>query len=149
MYVCMYVRMYVCMHVCIYAYVCIYIYIYIHIQIHARRGARRASILRFRYLLPRKCVCAVFSCLAILRIEGCLNSILQQYSWNPLTAKVAEGRTAKAKVAKRSPGNSGSSPEPCFSSRGELPPYRGSPGTRRPVLLGSADSCDTNRACGE
>ena len=27
--------------------------------------------------------CAAFSCLAILRIEGCLNSTLWQYSWNP------------------------------------------------------------------
>ena len=28
--------------------------------------------------------CAVFSCLATLRIEKCLNSTLWQYSWNPL-----------------------------------------------------------------
>ena len=32
------------------------------------------SILRIVYLVPRICVCLVFSCLAILRIEGCLNS---------------------------------------------------------------------------
>ena len=25
----------------------------------------------------------VFSCFAILRIEGCLDSTLKQYSWNP------------------------------------------------------------------
>ena len=31
------------------------------------------------------CFCMFFSCLAILRIEGCLNSTLEQYSWNPLT----------------------------------------------------------------
>ena len=28
--------------------------------------------------------CAAFSSSAILRMEGCLNSALQQYSWNPL-----------------------------------------------------------------
>ena len=28
------------------------------------------------YLVPLKFVCAIFSCLAILRIEGCLNSTL-------------------------------------------------------------------------
>ena len=34
------------------------------------------SILRVRYLTPQTCFCLVFSCLAILRIEGCLNSTL-------------------------------------------------------------------------
>ena len=34
------------------------------------------SIVRFRYLVPRIFVCVVFSCLAILRIEGCLNRTL-------------------------------------------------------------------------
>ena len=34
------------------------------------------SILRIRYLVPRMFVCAVFSCLAILRIGGSLNSTL-------------------------------------------------------------------------
>ena len=33
-------------------------------------------ILRIRHLVPRMVVCVVFSCLAILRIEGCLNSTL-------------------------------------------------------------------------
>ena len=31
------------------------------------------SMLRIRYPVPRMLFCAVFSCLAILRIEGCLN----------------------------------------------------------------------------
>ena len=30
------------------------------------------------------CVIIVLSCFAMLRVEGCLNSTLQQYSWNPL-----------------------------------------------------------------
>ena len=34
--------------------------------------------------VPRMFACVVFSCLAILRLEGCLNSTLQQYYWNPL-----------------------------------------------------------------
>ena len=34
------------------------------------------SVLRIRYFVPRMCVCDVFSCLAILRVEGCLNSTL-------------------------------------------------------------------------
>ena len=53
------------MYVCI----CIYIYIYTHGQGFQGYGLR---ILRIRYLVPRILVCAVFSCLAILRIEGCL-----------------------------------------------------------------------------
>ena len=48
------------------------------------------SILRIGYLVPRMCVCVVFSCLAILRIEGCLNSTLQRCSWNPLGAGARE-----------------------------------------------------------
>ena len=42
------------------------------------------SNLRIGELVPRMCCCVVFSCLAIIRIEGCLNSVLQQYSWNRL-----------------------------------------------------------------
>ena len=42
------------------------------------------STLRIGYLVPRMFVCAVFSCLAVLRIEACLNSTLSQYYWNPL-----------------------------------------------------------------
>ena len=38
------------------------------------------SILRIRYLVPRMFLCAVFSCLDILRIDGCLSSILEQCS---------------------------------------------------------------------
>ena len=34
------------------------------------------SIIRIRYLAPRMSFCVGFSCLAVLRIEGCLNSTL-------------------------------------------------------------------------
>ena len=34
------------------------------------------STLRIGYLVPRRFCCVVFSCSAILRIEGCLSSIL-------------------------------------------------------------------------
>ena len=34
------------------------------------------STLRVRYLVSRMCLCIVFGCLAILRIEGCLHSTL-------------------------------------------------------------------------
>ena len=35
------------------------------------------SVLWIRYLVPRMCVCVVFSRSAILRIEGCLNRSLE------------------------------------------------------------------------
>ena len=34
------------------------------------------SILRIRYLVPRRLFCVAFACLAIIRVEGCLNSTL-------------------------------------------------------------------------
>ena len=59
-------------------YIYIYIYIFIYLQGYG------SSTLRIGYLVPRMIVCAVASCLAMLRIEGCLNSTLWQFSWNPL-----------------------------------------------------------------
>ena len=63
------------------------------------------SILRIRYLVPRMLFCVVFSRLAILRIEGCLNSTL----WNPLrkwsggasrhSASPPRGSPARARMA--------------------------------------------------
>ena len=46
-----------------------------------------SSVLRIICRVPRMCVCVVFSRSAVLRIEGCLNSTLQQYSRNPLKSK--------------------------------------------------------------
>ena len=40
-------------------------------------------------------LCVVFSCSGILRIEVCLNSTLQQYSWNPLGPGPGSWRRAK------------------------------------------------------
>ena len=47
-------------------------------------------------------VCVVFSCLAILRIEGCLKSALQHYSWNPL-GDGARGRAGQGRRGRRRP----------------------------------------------
>ena len=66
---CIHIYIYINHHVCVYMYIYIYIYIYTHGQGFQGYGLR---ILRIRYLVPRILVCAVFSCLAILRIEGCL-----------------------------------------------------------------------------
>ena len=75
-------------------YINVYVYIYIYIYIippNRDAGAQHdrswwcssqgfqgyaLPILRIRYLVPRMLFCVVFSCLAILRIEGCLNSTL-------------------------------------------------------------------------
>ena len=59
----------------------------------------RPQGLQVRYLFPRMCLCVVFSCLAILRIEGCLNSTLQRYSWNPL--RPGEGTPRPAWTSQR------------------------------------------------
>ena len=50
------------------------------------------SIIRIRYLVPRKLFCVVFSRSAILRIEACLKSTLPLYVWNPLTCSSVGGR---------------------------------------------------------
>ena len=39
------------------------------------------SIIRIRYIVPLMFVCIVFSCLAILRIEGCLNNTVFLDGW--------------------------------------------------------------------
>ena len=46
------------------------------------------SMLQIRHLDPIMFCCAVFSRLAILRIEGCLNSTIKQHYLNPLGARV-------------------------------------------------------------
>ena len=63
-------------------YIYIYIYTYIHGFLRVARASRERvtqgfqgyglSILRIRYLAPRMLFGVVVSCLAILRIEGCL-----------------------------------------------------------------------------
>ena len=62
----------------VYIYIYIFIYLYIYTYTYNRDQGFQGyglSILRVGSLVPRKLfVCVVFSCLAILRIEGCLNS---------------------------------------------------------------------------
>ena len=57
-------------------------YIYTHILIYEAVGNISRirlilSVLRIVYLAPRMFVCVVFSCLAILRVEGSLSRTLQ------------------------------------------------------------------------
>ena len=56
-----------------------YIYIYIYIYREREREGFQGcglSVLRVGHLAPRIVVCVVVRCLAILRIEGCLNNTL-------------------------------------------------------------------------
>ena len=62
-----------CIYIYIYMYTHMIIYIYMYYSGISGYGL---SILRTRYFVPRMFVCVVFGCLAILRIEGCLNCTL-------------------------------------------------------------------------
>ena len=97
-----YIYIYIYIHICslslsIYIYIYIYTYIYIYQATTARRLRARQRLARLERLhrldhlqaqgilgyglsiVPRMLVFVVFSCLAILRIEGCLDSTLQRY----------------------------------------------------------------------
>ena len=79
------------------------------------------SILRFRYLVPRMCCCVVVSCLAIMSIEGCLNSTLQQYYWNLLGASQAPWWLGGRRRSSR-PSRSRSGSAPAARSAERSPP---------------------------
>ena len=72
-------------------YVCMYIYIYIYAIAYMYMSCPlfEDTVCPFfesgnQSPCSSNVCCIVFGCLAILRIEGCLNSTLSQHYWNPL-----------------------------------------------------------------